>query len=115
MGNILYQWLDLIWLPLAWFVVHPQHRWLTLAFIVACGATMRTQVELMNATGFTTGILPLLDAPLFTRGLLGYGFVIAVFLALAYFSRATAKMIFFAAAISVYIFAFCFTMILMLL
>lgn len=115
MGQFLYQWLDLIWLPVAWFVVAKQHRWLMIAFIVVCGLTMRTQVELMESTGFVTGMLPFLDMPMLTRGLLGYGIIIGIFLILAHFSQSTAKVVFLAASISLYIFAFCVNMVFMLI
>lgn len=115
MGQFLYQWLDMVWLPLAWFVVAKHHRWLMIAFIIVCGMTMRTQVELMESTGFEKGMLPFLDMPLLTRGLLGYGIIIGLFLILAHFSQRTDRIVFLAASISIYIFAFCANMIFMLI
>lgn len=115
MGNILYQWLDLIWLPVAWFVVHKKHRGMALAFVAACILTLRTQVEMMRMSGLETGILPLLDGPLLSRGYIVYGIVICLFLILAYFSQTTEKMIFFTAVLSIYIFAVCISMVIMVL
>jgi hypothetical protein len=115
MGHLIYQWLDVLWLPVAWFVVHKNHRWMMMAFIICCGLTMRTQVELMESTRFSTGIFPFFEAPLLSRGLIGYGIIIAIFLILAHFSQSTSKMVFFAATISIYIFAFCLNMVVMLI
>ena len=115
MGDIIYQWLDVLWLPVAWLVVHKDHRWMTIAFVVTCMLTLRTQVELMRSIGFETCFLPVLDGDLYARGLIGYGIIIAGFLILAHFSQATGRIIFFTATISVFILAFCFNMLLMVL
>lgn len=114
MGQVIYQWLDLVWLPVAWFVVARKHRWLALGFVVACGLTLRMQVELMDSIGFPDGMLPWVSMPAFSRGLLVYGVVIGLFLILAHFSKATMPVVFLAAAISIYIFAFCASMLFML-
>ena len=115
MTEHIYQWLDLVWLPVAWFVVHRNHRWMALGFILTCALTLRTQVELMKSVGFETGILPLLNGPLMARGMIAYGIAIALYLILAHFSQGTSKMIFLTASITIYIVTFCLTMILMLL
>ena len=115
MGAFIYQWIDLIWLPVGWFAVHKQHRLPMAAFIVTCIVTMRTQIELMDGIGYETGILPLMDSDLRTRGLIIYGIIIALFLLAAHYSPRTSKMVFLAASITVYIFAFCASMIFMLL
>lgn len=115
MGDLVYQWIDLIWLPVGWFAVHRQHRLKTVLFIAACVLTLRTQVELMDSIGFDTGFLPLLKTPLYTRGLVVYSVVIALFLVLAHYSRATQKIVFFAATLTVYFFAFCISMLAMAL
>ena len=47
MGSLIYQWIDLLWLPLGFFAVAPKFRWLTLGFIAACLLMMRMQIELM--------------------------------------------------------------------
>lgn len=115
MGEFIYQWLDVLWLPVAWLLVHKDHRWMTMGLIVTCILTLRTQVELMKAIGFPTGLLPVLDGPIYDRGLIGYGAVIGIFLILAHFSQSTGRMIFFTATISIYIMAFCLNMLLMVL
>ena len=107
MSALIYQWIDLIWLPISWFAVHKHHRWYTLGFVITCILTLRTQVELMNVIGYPTGILTLINSPVFDRGLIIYSIVTAIFLALAHFSPKTRIVIFFAASLSVYIFTFC--------
>lgn len=115
MGAFIYQWIDLIWLPVGWFAVHRQHRLHMAAFIVTCLVTMRTQIELMESIGFGEGILKLMDSPLRTRGLVIYGVVIALFLLAAHYSPRTSPIVFLAASISIYIFTFSASMIVMLL
>ena len=115
MALLIYQWIDLLWLPIAWFSVHKQHRIKGIIFVLTCMVTMRTQIELMESTGYGTGIMPLMDSPLYTRGLICYSIIYALFLVLAHYSPRTRKIVFFAAAISIYIFAFCSSMILMVL
>ncbi|MCB9990042.1 MAG: hypothetical protein H6867_01520 [Rhodospirillales bacterium] len=115
MGTFIYQWIDLIWLPIAWFAVHKRHRWAMLAFVLTCIVTLRTQVELMDVIGYTHGMMPFMDSPARTRGLIIYGTIIALFMALAHYSSRTMNMVFLAAAISTYIFAFCVSMVVMLL
>jgi len=115
MGAFIYQWIDLIWLPVAWFAVHKRHRMQAMAFVVTCIVTLRTQVELMNYIGYGTGILPLMDSEIRARGLIAYGIIIGLFLILAYYSPRTRNIVFLAAAISVYLFAFCVSMTLMVL
>lgn len=115
MIDFIYQWIDVLWLPVAWFVVHKHHRLMALAFIIICMMTMRLQIEIMTDIGRPTGILPWLDSGLFARGLVTYSLIYAVFLALAYFSKSTQAIIFFAAILSIYIFALCLSMIVMVL
>lgn len=115
MGAFIYQWIDLVWLPIGWFAVHKQHRVKTMAFLITCILTLRTQVELMQSFGLDTGLLPVMDTPLLSRGLIVYSIIIAFFLVLAHYSPRTSKMIFFAACLTIYIFAFCVSMVVMVL
>lgn len=115
MGELIYQWIDLIWIPVAWFVVNERHRWYAVAFAVTCSLTLRTQAELMRSIGHETGMLHILNGDVYGRGLITYGIIVGLFLLLSHFSQGTAKIVYFAACLSVYIFAFCGTMVLMLL
>lgn len=115
MSQLIYQWIDLIWLPIGWFSVARQHRLKVIIFVLACAITMRTQIELVQSTGFNSGFLPLMDSPLYTRGLIIYSVMIALFLLLAHYSPRTRNIVFFTASLSIYIFAFCVSMVIMLL
>lgn len=115
MGELIYQWIDLVWLPVGWLAVHKNHRIQTAAFILTCIFTLRLQVELIELTGYDTGFLPFMDSAVYTRGLVVYGVIIALFLILAHFSPKTRSIVFFAAALSIYFFAFCVSMVIMVL
>ncbi len=114
MGQTLYQWIDLLWLPIALMVTHKGHRLLAAGFVLACMLTLRMQVELMDYTGHPYGFLGILGGDSFMRGLIAYGAIIALFLGLAHFSARTTRMVFLAAALSLYILAFAASMLLML-
>ncbi len=115
MGALIYQWIDLVWLPIGWFAVHEQHRLKTLIFLLTCSLTMRTQIELVEMIGSDTGVLPFMETPLYSRGLIVYSIIIAFFLVLAHYSPRTSKMVFFAASLTIFIFAFCVSMVVMIL
>ncbi len=115
MSGGFYQWLDLIWLPIALTVAHPGHRLLAAGFVLTCALSLRLQTEIMYEFGYPFGFLGLSGAPVFTRGLVVYGIICALFLILAYFSRLTDKAIFLAAGLSTYIFALCISMTVMAL
>jgi len=107
--------IDVLWLPLSWFVVRPYQRWITLAFVLTCILTLRLQVELMDSTGFSFGFMHLMASSSYARGLVVYGAAIAIFLILAYLSPKVEKIIVFGAALSIYFAAFCTSMVLMTL
>lgn len=110
MGGYIYQWIDLIWLPIAWFAAHRPHRLLSLAFVVTCALTSRTQVELMESFGAYTGVLSILHTDLWSRALIVYSIVTAAFLILAHYSPRTDIAVFLGASIMIYVFAFTVSM-----
>src|SRR5690348_15164589 len=111
----IYRYIDFLWLPIAWFTVHENQRWKTIAFVMTCLISLRIQVELMEWTGYDKGFLPVFQSNVYPRGLIVYSIVIMGFLVLAHYSKKTDGFVFFAASLSIYIFAFCFSMILMAL
>ena len=115
MGAFIYQWIDLLWLPIAWFSVHKHHRLKAMAFVLTCVFILRTQVELVDTIGYSAGFLPFWDTPALTRGLIVYSIVIAVFLLLAHYSPRTKNIIFFAASLTMFFFAFIASMLIMLI
>lgn len=108
-----YQWIDAIWLPITWFAVHKRHRIYALLFVATCMLTMRTQVALMKEIGFDGGMTPLMQAPSYDRGLILYSVFIAIYLLMAHYSPRTTTVIFVAASVSMYILAFCISMLVM--
>lgn len=114
-GDFVGNYVDFLWLPATWFLAPPKHRAMALAFVVVSLATLRTQVELMESTGYETGFLPLMDSHVLTRGMVAWGVVTALYLVLAHFSPKTTRIIFMAASLSIYFLAFCFSMLLMAL
>lgn len=109
----LYQWIDLLWLPVGMAVVHKGQRLLTAIFMLVCIFSMRAQVELMESFGKPGGFTGLLSAGVFERGLVVYGIVFTLFLILAYFSPRTKGVIFLAALLTIYILSFCLSMLIM--
>lgn len=113
--NIYVRHYDFLLAPLAALVCHKNHRILGALFVVTCLLTLRTQVELMQSTGFAMGFLPWLHSPPEVRGLFIYSIAILVFLVLARLSPKTSRIVFFAVSITVYILAFCASMVAMVL
>lgn len=115
MTQVLYQWIDLLWLPVAMLAVHKGQRLKTAVFLLVCIMTLRAQVELMQSIGHPNGLMGLIKAGAYERGLIVYGIVFALFLVLAYFSPNTKGIVFFAATLTVYIISFCVSMLVMTL
>lgn len=112
--TVIPQWLDLIWLPIGWFIVGKAYRLKTLAFIVTCLLTLRTQVELMDSIAHPFGFTGMMHADALTRGMIVYSVIIALFLLLAHFSPNTKPIVFFSVSLTFYVAAFCVSMIVML-
>jgi len=110
-----YQWIDLIWIPVGLVMVHKGQRLKTTAFLLGSILIFRLQLELMRDMGYANGILGLIPLGIYERGLIVYGLLFGLFLILAHFSPRTKGVIFLAAALSVMIFGFCASMIVMLL
>ena len=108
-------WIDLIWVPIAFFVVAKPHRWYAVAFILSCLMVMRMQYELIAEWGFGTEGFPnmLLDSPPYLRGVVVYSLVFVLYLLLSHYSRKTAPVIYMAASISIFFVAFVFSFIVM--
>ena len=108
--SYLYDYMDLLWLPIAWFAAHKPHRVMALGFVLACAFSLRMEVEVIESTGHPIGFTPYLDMPAFERGLIANGVFIAVFLILSRFSPGTRPIVYFSAALSIYSVAACVSM-----
>jgi hypothetical protein len=115
MPPLLYQWIDLLWVPVALFMTHKGHRVMGMAFVLSCVFTLRLQVELMDSIGFPDGILGLIHADAFKRGLIVWGILIGLFLLLARLSPNAFYAVFMAAALTIYFLAFTASTVLMVL
>lgn len=115
MTALFYQWIDLLWVPVGLLAVHKGQRLMTATFVLAIVFMLRIQLELMASVGHPDGFLHLIDMGLFERGLVVYGFIIAIFLILAYFSPDTKGAVFMAACLSLYFIGFFVSTLAMLL
>lgn len=100
-------WIDLAWVPITALAVHKGQRFKAVMFVLCCVLTLRLQLELMDEIGYPKGILPFMDQPLMERGLITYSAFIAVFLILSHYSRESDGYVYIAAAITVFMIAFC--------
>lgn len=115
MQSFIYQWMDLLWLPVGLFVAHKGQRIATSVFVVTCILTLRTQLEIMDEIKHPDGFLGLWSLGLYERGLIVYGILTMVFLILVHLSPRTKGVIFLAAMISLYLLGFCVSMLTMVL
>ena len=106
MVYFIYNWIDILWLPIAYFTVHKKHRWWAAGFVVACMIMMRLQVELMVSIGHPNGILPLLESPVNSRLMLIYSFFYVAFLGMAHYSPKTEGVVFMGACLAIFFMAF---------
>lgn len=104
-----------MWLPIAFFGVHERHRWWAAGFVVSCMLMMRLQAELMSHGGFEFGILHLMNASVYSRGLATYSIFYILFLIMAHYSPRTEGVIFMAACLSIFFLAMFVTMFVMVL
>jgi len=113
--QIVYQWIDLIWLPLALLLTHKQHRIVAAAYVLACVFMLRLQIEFMAETGHLYGYLNFLGFHPYERGLFVYGLFNIVFLLAAHFSPGARPVIIMASALSLFFTAMFSATIIMLL
>jgi len=105
MGDFIYDWIDILWLPIAFLTVHKKHRWWALAFVGASMLMMRLLSELMTHGGYDYGIMNLMDSHVHSRGLVTYSIFYILFLLMAHYSPRTEGIIFMAACISIFFIA----------
>lgn len=107
MLSLFYNYVDLIWIPTAFFVVDKKHRFLAAGFVVFCLVFLRMQYELMQSFGFHKEGLPgLMSSDPWIRGQITYSVIILLFILISIFSRDSERVIYLAASISVFFFAF---------
>lgn len=105
MIHTIYPYIDLIWLPAALIVLHKGQRLWATGFFVMCFGMMRLLVELIESIGYPRGILPIMDTPLFLRGLITYSVFYVLYILLSFFSPGGFTSVFIAASISIFFMA----------
>lgn len=115
MIEFILNWLDFLWIPIALFFLRKDQKLKGVLFILSCMLSLRLQVELMTEIGYERGFLPFLSLPVLYRGYIVYGLFIGAFLLLAHISKEKNSFIYMAAAISVFVVAFCISMAIMAL
>lgn len=115
LAQTLYQWIDLMWIPVALLTMEKGKRLFTVGFICACVLLLRLQVELMGDIGYANGIFGLMESDAYARGLVTYALFITLFMILAHYSPGVDKSIHIAASITMMIGAFCVSALVMVL
>jgi hypothetical protein len=110
-----YYWIDVIWLPIAFFLVHKKHRWWSIGFVVSCMVFMRLQVELMEFIGYPNGILKLISADVNARMLMVYSIFYMLFLIMAHYSPKTEGVVFMGACLGIFFMLFVVSSLIMVL
>ncbi len=113
--DILLNWLDLLWIPVAFMLLPLRQALQMTLLILSCVLTLRLQTELMEQIDFPYGILSLIDFPQLWRGYIVYGGFIALFFLLSKFSKNVSAYVFIAASLTFYFAAFFTSSVIMVL
>lgn len=113
--NLIYEYLDILWLVIALLIVKRHQRFVVLGFFVFCMVMMRLQIELMQSIGYPRGLLGLIGYDAHMRGLAVYSLAYVIYLALVVFSPYARGTLLMAASISVFFAALFTSMIVMFL
>ena len=106
LSSLAVEWLDLLWIPIALFIVHKGQKLKAVFFILICVATLRLQMEIMQSIGYSGGLTGFFEMSSFNRGLIVYSVFIAGYLLLSYLSPYTRGPIYLAASLSIFFMAF---------
>ena len=106
MDDLLYYWIDVIWIPVLFFGVHKKHRWWALGFVISTMILIRLQSEIMISIGYEFGIVGYMTTNVYTRLLAVSSFFYALFLLMAHFSSQTRGVVFMAASLSIFFMVF---------
>lgn len=112
---LLYQWVDFLWIPVAVAVTHGQQRYFAVLFVLFCAVSLRMQREFLDSFRLGEGVTNFFSLTPYARGLLVYGFFTLLFFLLSYVSPNTRGVIYMAAALSLYILAFCVSSVIMII
>lgn len=113
--GVIYQWMDIIWIPIALYIVNKDQRIWAVGFILSCMLMMRLQIEVMQDIGYERGFTNFMTSDAFDRGLVVYSVFYVAYLILAHYSPNTKGPIFIAGSISIFFLAFFASTFIMLL
>lgn len=115
MFEILYYWIDIIWLPIIFLSVHKNHRWWALGFAVSSLVITHLLIETMVYIGYENGLMGIIKAHVQTRSLIVSSAYYTIFLLMARYSKNTQGVVFMAACLSFFFMIFVTTSIVMVL
>lgn len=101
-----WNWLDVLWIPLALVIVHKGQKLKAAAFITLCITVLRLQIEIVEGFGFTKGVTGFFEWPLILRGYVVYGVFSALYLLLSWLSPFTRGPVYLAASLTIFFMAF---------
>lgn len=112
--TLVVNFIDLIWIPVAWLVARPKQRPFALFFVLICAASMRLQIAIIHDTGHSDGFIPFFwDSDVKLRATIIYGVFCAVYFGLLAMSPRARWPVLLSAGIVVYFTAFTVSMLMM--
>ncbi|MBX2834732.1 MAG: hypothetical protein KTR28_07145 [Micavibrio sp.] len=99
--SLILNWIDFLWLPILLLLVEKKQRLLVAGMFLSCALMMRMQVELIEWTGHTHGLIGLMDSPVQLRAIASYNIFYMLYAFFAIWSKAHG-VIFLAASISLF-------------
>jgi len=100
--SFLIQWVDAIWLLLAFVFCQKKHWPYAIGFVLSGMLMMRMMAELMSAIGYPNGIIGLMDLSVFWRGQIIFNLFYALFMVLSHLSPNAKGPILLAGSISLF-------------
>jgi len=100
MFDLLYRWIDLLWIPVFFFGVHKHHRWYGAGFAIGSIVLVHTLSEIMTSIGYPDGIIGYMSSNVHSRLLITSGLIYSLFLLIAHYSPGTKGVVFMAASLT---------------
>lgn len=96
----LYNWIDLLWIPVLFFGVHKRHRWYAAGFAVGSIILIHTLSEIITSIGYPTGIFSFMTSNVHSRLIVTSSIIYSLFLLVAHYSPKTMGVVFMAACLT---------------
>lgn len=98
--NLIYHWIDILWIPVLFFGVHKKHRWYACGFATGSIILVHTMSEIMTSIGYPNGIIGYISLDVHSRLLIISIIIYSAFLLVARFSSKTLGVVFMAASLT---------------